>query len=119
MDRSRLKSEIWVKAYLRRTAGAGAPGVVVHRGDTDAGTIFIKVARLDGTADLYGPAPAGLSSDDGERRWTLIAGPAAPESKVDEVIERERRMDSDCWIVEIEERAGQSFLDGWLAGSSV
>lgn len=113
----RLKSELWVKAYLRRTASAGAPGVVVHRGDVDAGTIFIKVARLDGTADLYGPAPAGLASEDGERLWTLVAGPAAPEAKVDEAIARERRMDADCWVVEIEERTGRNHLDGWLAPS--
>lgn len=112
----RLKSEIWVKAYLRRTAGAGAPGVVVHRGDEDAGQILVKVARLDGTADLYAPAPAGLVRDDGDRLWTLIKGPSAAEADVDEAIRRERRLDPDCWVVEIEERNGRSHLDGWLHG---
>ena len=110
----RLKSEIWVKAYLRRCAGEGAPGVVVSRGDDEAGAVFIKIARLDGTADLYGPAPAGLVSDDGERRWSLYAGPAAPEAKVDETLARERRLDPDLWLVEIEDRAGNARLDGWL-----
>ena len=41
----RLKSEIWVKAYLRRCAVAGASGVVARHGDDDAGAIFIKVVR--------------------------------------------------------------------------
>ena len=111
----RLKSELWVKAYLRRCAGAGLPGVVVRRGDEDAGAIFIKIARLDRTADLYGPAPAGFSGGDGERRWTLVAGPAADEAQIDELLAREHRLDPDLWVVEIEDRQGRGFLEDWLA----
>lgn len=110
----RLKSEMWVMAYLRRCATEGCPGVVVRRGDVDAGTIYIKVARLDRTADLYGPVPAGFSGSDGERRWVQIAGPAAAEQDVDLAIEREMRMDSDVWILEIEDRQGRSHLEDWL-----
>ena len=113
----RLKSEIWAKAYLRRCAGDGAMGAVVKRGDTDAGTIFIKIARLDGTADLYGPAPSGYVDDetnDGDRRWMVLAE-TKPEADVDAMIERERRLDSDAWIIEIEDRQGRHFLNGWLA----
>lgn len=110
----RLKSELWVKAYLRRCAGEGAMGAVVRRGDADAGAIFIKIARLDGTADLYGPAPAGLSSDDGERQWIPLAERRS-EGDVDAMAARERQLDSDCWVVEIEDRQGISRLDGWLA----
>lgn len=110
----RIKSEIWVKALLRRAAAAGAPGVVVHRGDADAGTILVTIARLDGTVDLYGPAPAGLASDDGERRFERLAE-RTPEAKVSERIARERKLDSDIWVVEIEDRDGRHFLDGWLA----
>ena len=80
----RLKSEIWVKAYLRRCQHEGATAVLVRRGDTDAGAIYIKVSRLDGTAALFGPAPAGLEGAREDRcnprregrvhgcRWTLI-----------------------------------------------
>jgi hypothetical protein len=110
----RLKSEIWVKAFLRRAAIAGAPGVVVRRGDADAGVILIKIARLDGSADLYGPAPAGLDSTDGERQWVPLCQ-AAPEAEVETRVASERRLDSDIWIVEIEDRQGRHFLDGWLA----
>jgi len=109
----RLKSELWVKAYLRRAAIAGSPGVVVRRGDVDAGIILIKVARLDGTCDFYGPQPAGLGSDDGERRWVCIA-PNASEVDVDARLASETRLDPDAWIVEIEDRAGRHHLEGWL-----
>jgi hypothetical protein len=110
----RLKSELWVKAYLRRAAVAGAPGVVVRRGDTDAGIILIKIARLDGHCDLYGPAPAGFQSDDGERRW-LRLGEHIPENTVDDRLAAEIKLDPDLWIVEIEDRQGKHYLDGWLA----
>lgn len=55
----RLKSELWVKAYLRRCAVNGAMAVVARRGDADAGAIFIKVMRRDGGSTLFAPAPAG------------------------------------------------------------
>lgn len=110
----RLKSELWVKAYLRRAAVAGSPGVVVRRGDPDAGIIMIRIARLDGHCDLYGPAPAGLASDDGERRWTCLAE-QAPEAAIDGRLGTEVRLDPDLWIVEVEDRAGRHHLEGWLA----
>jgi hypothetical protein len=53
----RLKSALWVAAYLRRCQVEGAQGVVRRRGAEEAGAIFIRICRLDGTSDLYGPAP--------------------------------------------------------------
>ncbi|MFV8096477.1 DUF1491 family protein, partial [Enterobacter cloacae complex sp.6730737] len=50
----RLKSAIFVSALLRRAQVEGAYGVVVRRGSEEAGAIFVKVSRLDGTAALYG-----------------------------------------------------------------
>lgn len=49
----RLKSSIWIAAYLRRCQHEGAYGLVRRRGAEEAGAIFIKINRLDGTADLY------------------------------------------------------------------
>ena len=45
----RVKSEIWVRAYLRRCQAEGVPVVIVRRGDEAAGAIFICIDRLDGT----------------------------------------------------------------------
>ena len=53
----RLKSAIWVSAYIRRCMVEGAYAVVRRRGAEEAGAIFVKIDRLDGTADVYGPAP--------------------------------------------------------------
>ncbi len=111
----RLKSEMWVKAYLRTAAVRGLPGAVVRHGDDEAGAIFIKVNKLDGTAHLFGPAPAGHDDGDAERRWVAFLKTAnESEANVDAALEKEARFDSDIWVVEIESPQGAHCLDGWL-----
>ena len=48
----RLKSSIWVAAYLRRCQTEGVFGAVRKRGAEEAGAVFVKVAMLDGNARL-------------------------------------------------------------------
>ena len=112
----RLKSEIWVKAYMRRCASDGASAMLVRRGDSDAGAIYIKVSRLDGTAALYGPAPAGLDEARQERRWrSAFDAEWVSEAEADAHIERQIDFDPDIWIVAVEDRQGRHFLEDWLA----
>lgn len=112
----RLKSEIWVKAYVRRSTSGGRPAYVVRHGDDDAGAIYIRINRLDGTSLLYGPAPASLSGLETDRRWVAyFKGAPRPDAEVEGMLEREVRTDPDLWIVEIESRDGAHGLDGWLA----
>jgi hypothetical protein len=112
----RLKSEIWVKAYLRRCQHEGADAVLVRRGDTDAGSIFIKVSRLDGTAALFGPAPAGLAVAREDRQWRpCLEQQPIPEADADSYLARQVEFDSDIWIVSVEDRQGRHFLEDWLA----
>lgn len=111
----RLKAEIWVKAYLRRCAIEGVSAVVVHHGDDDAGAIFIRVNRLDGTSQLFGPAPAGLDGAEHDRLWVAhFPSPGAPDEKIDAHMAREHDFDRDLWLVEIEDRQGRDFLESWL-----
>jgi hypothetical protein len=109
----RLKSAIWVAAYIRRCNIEGAFAAVRHRGAEDAGAIFVKLNRLDGTADLYGPAPQSAFDEarPADRLFTACVTPQpAPEAKVEERLTRELRFDPDVWIVEVEDRAGRHFL---------
>jgi hypothetical protein len=107
----RLKSEIWVKAYLRRCAVQGASGVVARHGDDDAGAIFIKVVRQDQMAAVFSPAPAGLDDADTGRRWVpRFEKGFVPEAEAEAMLKREAGFDSDVWIVEIEDRQGRHFL---------
>jgi hypothetical protein len=114
----RLKSAIWVAAYVRRCNVEGVFAAVRKRGAEEAGAIFIKVNRLDGTADLYGPAPQSefAQANPSDRAFTrCLAVEAAPEDRVEDRITRELRFDSDAWVIEIEDRAGRHFLDTVVA----
>lgn len=105
---ARLTSDFWVSAYLRQAAHDGLFAVLRRRGAGEAGAIFVKLDRLDGTAVLYGPAPQALVEEDGGRRFQrlLDADPLAVEDRV----AREIRFDGDLWLVEIENRAGDPRL---------
>lgn len=123
----RVKSGLWVAAYLRRVAGEARSAVVVRRGAEEAGAVFVKIARLDGTADLYGPAPqTAFAEDDEDRILDRLFEPlaeAAPEAEVDARLARERKFDPDLWVVEVEDRTGRHGLElvrrppaGWPPG---
>jgi hypothetical protein len=110
----RLKSGIWVAAYIRRAQIEGVQAVLRRRGADEAGAVFIKVSRLDGTADVFGPAPQ--SAFDEARpsdRVFIRALKAQPASEADAeaYLARQIKFDPDIWIVEVEDRAGRSFLD--------
>jgi hypothetical protein len=107
----RIKSEIWVRAYLRRCYVENVPVAVVRHGDDAAGAIFICVHLLDGTVKLYGPAPAGLDGSESERRWVRVLGnEPVPKETAEDYLVRQWQYDPDLWIVELEDRAGRHFL---------
>jgi len=107
----RVKSEVWVKAYLRRCQAEGVPVVIARRGDEAAGAIFICIDRLDGTVLLYGPAPSGAAGGETERRWVNCLGPGpASTADADRYLNRQREFDPDLWVIEVEDRAGRHFL---------
>ncbi len=111
----RLKSGIWVSAYLRRCGVEGAFAAVRRRGAEEAGAVFILVNRLDGTVTLYGPAPQSLFDDAQpvERMFTAVLGRNAPVAEADAEarIAREIKFDPDVWVIEVEDREGRHFLD--------
>jgi hypothetical protein len=109
----RLKSNIWVSAYLRRCQTEGVFGAVRHRGAEEAGAVFVKVSLLDGNAMLYVPAPQTSYDDDRpvDRFFVPLAPQPMPEQAVEERLTKELRFDPDAWIVETEDRAGRHFLE--------
>ena len=109
----RLKSNIWVAAYLRRCQVEGVFGAVRRRGAEDAGAVFVKVALLDGNAMLYVPAPQTVYDESRpiERIFMPTSTEPMPEVSVEERLVKEIRFDPDAWIVETEDRAGRHFLD--------
>jgi hypothetical protein len=110
----RLKSALWVAAYLRRCQVEGVYAVVRRRGAEEAGAVFVRVSRLDGTSDLFGPAPQSAfdAAPDAERAFSpsLVSQPKL-DAAVETYLAREIKFDPDIWIVEVEDRAGRNFLD--------
>jgi hypothetical protein len=107
----RLTSEFVVSALIRQAGVENVPAVLRRRGAAEAGAIFVKVDRLDGTADLYGPAPQALVDEEaaGERRFTRAMTAASPLA-VEERMAKEIRFDPDLWLVEIDDREGRPFV---------
>ncbi|SNT59349.1 MULTISPECIES: DUF1491 family protein [unclassified Tardiphaga] len=110
---SRLKSAIWVAAYLRRCQTEGVFGAVRRRGAEEAGAVFVKVALLDGTAMLYTPAPQTAYDESRPVDRVFAASPPQPveERKIEERLQKEISFDPDVWIVETEDKAGRHFLE--------
>lgn len=108
----RLRADIWVSAYLRRCETEGAFAVLRRRGAPEAGAIFVKIDRLDGSAALYGPAPQSEVQDGQDRLFTrLHREPWIAPLEADAKLAKETRFDPDLWIVETEDRLGRIFFD--------
>jgi hypothetical protein len=105
----RLRSDIWVSAYMRAQEVGGAFALLRRRGAAEAGAVFVVVDCLDGRCALFAPGP---SNDDLERRfvrahkaeWTVAA-------EVTARLAREAARDPDIWIVDVERRDGAHGLD--------
>jgi hypothetical protein len=109
----RLRSDFIVSATIRRAELGGAFAALRKRGGAEAGAIFIVVDRLDGSYLLYGPAPqAHYSAEDGARAFTRMHSDENISRELLETrLEKEIRFDPDLWILEIESRSGQAFID--------
>jgi len=114
----RLKSHIWVSAYLRRLDAAFISAVVVHRGNADAGAIYIKVSRLDGTSQVYAPLSAylvetvpgdGLVLEEG-RAWQAVYSAFTHEAEADAYLSKQTSRDPDIWVLEVENPDGTHLL---------
>src|SRR3954467_11091170 len=103
----RLKSSIWVAAYLRRCQTEGVFGAVRKRGAEEAGAVFVKVAPPDGNAMLYAPAPQTVydESRPAEGRHGSASLQPVPEQSPEERLAKELRLDPGAWVVEAEARA--------------
>lgn len=106
----RLKSSIWVSAFLRRALAQGLYGALVRKGAEEAGAVYVIIDHLDGTGHLFGPSPGSSHDDEGERRWIIETAPPATPKDAMALLERRLRSDPDIWIVEVEDRTGTAGL---------
>ncbi|MEP2639323.1 DUF1491 family protein [Roseobacter sp.] len=103
---SRLTARFWIDAYLMRLRGQDIPAFIVTHGDDNAGSVLVKLNRLDGQAVVYQRTYNLL---DDTRSWSILQQGA--EAEVDDSIARQRGYDPDIWVVEVEDRQGRHMLD--------
>jgi len=108
----RVTAGLWVAAYIRRVFVEGAFAAVMRRGAEEAGAIFVVVDWLDGTVDLYGPAPQTAFDDSRptDRLFSRI-GTRIDRLAMQERLASEIKFDPDVWVVETEDREGRCFLE--------
>jgi hypothetical protein len=106
----RLRSDIWVAAYIRTVEVGGGFATLRRRGAAEAGAVFVVLDRLDGRCALFAPGPSDETL--GERRF-LRAHKAEWDdgAAIAARLEREVKRDPDLWIVDVDRRDGLHGLD--------
>jgi len=101
----RVTSEFWVSAYKQVLEGQAIPLFVIKKGNAAAGAIIVRISDLQGRSKIF-----GQSFDmEGDRRWVELA--AGKDAEMETVILRQKKVDSDLWILEVETRHGNHYLD--------
>ncbi len=112
MSSLRLRTDFWVAALRRRAEAAGANVSIARRGADEAGAVFVVIDRLDGSFDLYGPAPQSVFAEErpSDRLFMRLAE-ATSEEAVRTRMASEFRFDPDLWQIDIEDRIGRAFVE--------
>ncbi|HXP12125.1 MAG TPA: DUF1491 family protein [Stellaceae bacterium] len=106
---ARLKTNLVIQAAVRLCALRAVPIAVIKRGDDDAGTILLKLNRLD----LGFSVLAQTRGKNGESAWIRATGETlVDEQAADAYIARQLKRDPDLWVVEIEDREGRPVFTG-------
>ncbi len=108
-----LPTDLWIAAHIRQAVKEGVPMIVVHKGDASRGSIFLKINRLDGTAQIM----SQLRMED-ELVWCPMGG-FLPESEADSYLAEQTAFDPDVWIVEIEDRQGRLWFPGRIVNEEI
>lgn len=104
-----LNTGLWVSAQVRLCDINFIPATIVRRGDSDAGTVLVKLNRFAEGVTVYTQA----STIDDAPAWSRGTGPSpVSEAEADAYIARQVQRDPDVWVLEIEDRKGQYKLDG-------
>jgi len=103
---ARLRSKIWVQAYLKRLEIQNIAAYVSAHGDDNSGAIIIKVIKMDGSSQLYQKT---FDLQNNRNVWVKIM--EGSDMEIDTLLEKQKVTDPDIWVVEIESANGQNYLD--------
>ena len=107
MSEPRLPAHVEVGGLIRAVGAAGGFGMVLAKGERDAGTLLVICCTNGANARAYERMP----QSDGTRKW-FLAKVQNPENPADftEFCDRRKRQDSDLWIVELDIANAERFI---------
>ncbi len=98
MPEPRVKAGLWVSMALRLGQSDGRYGMVIRKGDPDAGGILVVLRGRLGVAVL-----SQMRTADGEAAWMRATGPAPVDQETaDAYVARQVKFDPDLWVLEFE-----------------
>ncbi len=98
MSEARIKAGIWVQAALRLGEADGRYGVVLRRGDFDAGGVLVALRGERGILLL-----SQVRDSESRPAWMRATGPEpVNQSVADAYIARQVHFDPDLWVIEFE-----------------
>ena len=98
-----INSEIIVTALIKMANKNFIDAYLIKRGDINAGEIFLKVSNLKGYSMLYSYRKSEIKSP-----WTVYGSDSwQNDSEINKKIDNIIKVDSDVWIIEIEDKEGK------------
>lgn len=98
MREPRIKAGVWVSAVLRLGTLDGKPGLVIRKGDADAGGILVILRGRNGNIVL-----SQFRDANGELAWMRGTGPnPVSEGATDAYVNKQLSYDSDLWVIEFD-----------------
>ena len=106
MSESRLSASVEATSLMRRAQAEGGFAAVLHKGDSDRGSILLVVrgrgayvACLERTLDM-----------DGAYRWVAAGPPQAAAEEVADFLARRVKFDPDSWLIELDVAQPERFI---------
>ena len=98
MSSPRVKAGFWVSMALRLGDKDGRPGMVLRKGDPDAGGVLVVLLGRAGLSVLTQVRGAG-----GEVAWMRGTGEGPVDQETaDAYVARQVKFDPDLWVLEFE-----------------
>jgi len=92
---------------LKLTEREGGFGVVLARGDANAGAILILLAERGRRVQVL----ERLLQPNGTYAWASPLKAGQNDSELDRFLEKRRRFDPDSWIIELDTASAERFAD--------
>jgi len=98
MSGERIKAGFWVQAALRLGQADGRYGVVIRKGDSDAGGVVVVLRGHSGMMVL-----TQIRDGEGNAAWLRGTGEVpVEETAADAYVAKQLRYDPDLWVLEFD-----------------